>query len=185
MRWPSAWPCAPFSSLCKESPSADEQHSETSSGLCCSRTLAPAFPHRKKSLLPSTTVCSSHHKLGRYEKPTTDCHITFPSEGIHIGHVRSGVWFRLNTTNNLLWNTKPPVPSHRLVEHPNTPLSGKDRAKAPRLLQVHPTSHGAQAPPHVLWSFLSCWSFLPSPPCPPSSFIQNTMPIHTSGFPIH
>ena len=125
-----------MSSWCKESPSGDEEGSEPSSELSCSVTLTPEFPHRKRSLLPSSTVCSSQHKLAGDEKPTTD--ITFLTEDLQMRHVRAGVCFTLNTTNNLLWNKEPPVPSHKFVEHPSTALAREDGAKTERLLPSPP-----------------------------------------------
>ena len=135
------WPCAPFSSLCKESPSADEQHSETSSGLCCSRTLAPAFPHRKRSLLPSTTVCSSQHKLAGYEKPTTGSCEPSLSGDLQMGHVRARMWSRLNTTNNLLWNKEPQSLVTNMWNTPTQHSQGK--------IGLRPCDCSKSTPPHM------------------------------------
>ena len=114
--------------LCSLSPlCVRRDHLEPSSGLCHYVTLAPEFPHRKRNLLPFFTVGSSHHKLGGNEKATTA--INFVMDARQIRHVRAGVCFRLNTTNNLLWNKEPQVPSHTLVEHPNPALEREDEVK--------------------------------------------------------
>jgi hypothetical protein len=157
-----------------------EPHSEPSSGLSCSVTLAPAFPHRKRSLLPSTTVCSSQHKLAGYEKPTTGSCEPSLSGDLQMGHVRARMWSRLNTTNNLLWNKEPQVLSNRSLGPPNTALAQENGANSEWLLQAHPSLNGAQAHPHALWSI-----FLTSLYCPPSTFIQNTMPIHVFDILLH
>lgn len=113
----------------KRSPFGDEQGRNLSSGLCCPVTPAHAFLPTERSLLPSFAVCGRHHKLSVYEEATTAGSETSLSSDGQMGHVRAGVWFRLNTANNLLWNKEPRVPSHRLVGYPNTVLAEEDGAK--------------------------------------------------------
>ena len=116
-------------------------HLETSSGLCCSGILAPAFPHRKRSLLPSTTVCSSQHKLGGYEKPTTSVLRTSVRDDLQMGHVRTGVWSSLNTTNNLLWNKEPQSLVTNMWNTPTQHSQGK--------IGLRPRDCSKSTPPHM------------------------------------